>query len=386
MINGDVDEAKQVNRFPCLNHLLFVSWVIAHLYCFLFLLLLFYFVTPILASSVSPRYMFCSPLSMFTYFLRTIEGFGDYTDGLQEVISHILVPAFFAAEAPFAPYHTDLFSLPASKGGLGIPLLKEEATYQYAASLNITSPHVESIKAQDNCLRETNSNGKDQKELRSELTSAKAERLKMKIETVYEGLPEDSRKFMKQSQDKGASSWINAIPIEDEGFNLSKEEFFDSLRLRYNLPLPNLPAFCACGKAYSVSHGLECSKGGFLNRRHDNIRDLFTNLLNEVCSNVQAEPHLTNLSGEVLHYATAIRGDDARLDIKARDFWRRGQDAFFDVRVTHVNAESQRHMETSTIFHRHEQEKKRQYNQRCMDIEKGTFTPLVLGTNGGVGK
>jgi len=101
--------------------------------------------------------------------------------------------------------------------------------------------------------------------------------------------------------------------------------------------------------------------------------------------NVQAEPHLLNLSGEVLQYATAIRGDDARLDIRARGFWRSGQDALFDVRVTHVNAESQRHLSTKTIFNNHQQEKKRHYNQRCMD-QGATFTALIFGTNGGVGK
>ena len=30
-------------------------------------------------------------------------------------------------------------------------------------------------------------------------------------------------------------------------------------------------------------------------------------------------------------------------------------------------------------------QKKRKYNQRVMDIETGTFTPLAFGTNGGMG-
>ena len=50
-----------------------------------------------------------------------------------------------------------------------------------------------------------------------------------------------------------------------------------------------------------------------------------------------------------------------------------------------MNAESQRDLSTAVIFHRHQQEKKRSYNQRCMEVENGTFTPLVFGTNGGVG-
>ena len=34
----------------------------------------------------------------------------------------------------------------------------------------------------------------------------------------------------------------------------------------------------------------------------------------------------------------------------------------------------------------HETEKKRNYNARVIEIEKGTFTPLVFSTTGGMGK
>ena len=50
------------------------------------------------------------------------------------------------------------------------------------------------------------------------------------------------------------------------------------------------------------------------------------------------------------------------LDVKASDFWRRGQTAFFDVRITHVNTPSNQNKNTSTIFRQHEQAKKREYN------------------------
>ena len=183
-----------------------------------------------------------------------VEGFGDYTDGIQEIISHILVPTFFGNEAPFELHHLNLFSLPTSLGGLGIPFLKDEATQQYAASLSLTSPHVESIVAQDVELRERNCNMKTQNQLRSQLMSAKAERLKVKAVAVYEALPPDSKRFMKQSQDKGASSWVNVIPLEDEGFNVSKEELLDSLRIRLGTSttfpshrIPGLPCVtCVC--------------------------------------------------------------------------------------------------------------------------------------------
>ena len=38
---------------------------------------------------------------------------------------------------------------------------------------------------------------------------------------------------------------------------------------------------------------------------------------------------------------------------------------------------------TSTIFMEQEEEKKRKYQQRVLDVEMGSFSPLVFGTNGG---
>ena len=40
---------------------------------------------------------------------------------------------------------------------------------------------------------------------------------------------------------------------------------------------------------------------------------------------------------------------------------------------------------TSTIFKAQKEEKKRKYQQRILDVEMGSFTPLVFRTNGGMG-
>ena len=74
------------------------------------------------------------------------------------------------------------------------------------------------------------------------------------------------------------------------------------------------------------------------------------------------------------------------MDIKAKGFWRRGQTALFHVRVAHVNADSYKRLESKTVFEVHEKEKKINYIQRVLEIKHGTFTPLVFGTNGGMGK
>ena len=74
------------------------------------------------------------------------------------------------------------------------------------------------------------------------------------------------------------------------------------------------------------------------------------------------------------------------MDIKAGGFWRRGQNAFFDVRITHVNSESNKNLPVEEIFRRNEAEKKRTYLERIVEVEHVTFTPLVFGTNGGMGQ
>ena len=60
--------------------------------------------------------------------------------------------------------------------------------------------------------------------------------------------------------------------------------------------------------------------------------------------------------------------------------------AFVDVLVCHPNVVSYRDLEPQQIYRIHENEKKRLYSRRVLDIEHGTFTPLVFTTTGGMGK
>ena len=80
-----------------------------------------------------------------------------------------------------------------------------------------------------------------------------------------------------------------------------------------------------------------------------------------------------------------MTGDQARLDIFARSVWNVLERAFFDVRVFHAPAPTNATKEIPAMYLAHENEKKRSYNARVIEIEKGTFTPLVFSTTGGMG-
>ena len=50
-----------------------------------------------------------------------------------------------------------------------------------------------------------------------------------------------------------------------------------------------------------------------------------------------------------------------------------------------VNSKCYQNKTTSEVFKKQEDQKKHKHQQREFDIEVGSLTPLVLGTNGGMG-
>ena len=83
--------------------------------------------------------------------------------------------------------------------------------------------------------------------------------------------------------------------------------------------------------------------------------------------------------------SSSNQAERARLDVSAVGIWSTFERTFLDVRVVHVNSPSYMDKTPEQIYLQHEREKKRTYNHRILEIEKGTFTPLVYSTTGGMG-
>ena len=49
---------------------------------------------------------------------------------------------------------------------------------------------------------------------------------------------------------------------------------------------------------------MTCKKGGYVILRHNSLRDLFAEIFEEVCSDVQIEPPLLPLTGEKLPHGS----------------------------------------------------------------------------------
>ena len=111
-----------------------------------------------------------------------------------------------------------------------------------------------------------------------------------------------------------------------------------------------------------------CQRGGFIIQRHKKLRDLEAEMLRMVCNDKEVEPVLQEVIGETLNRGTN-KATNVHLDIHARGFWERQRSAFFDVRVCHPNADSYRDLTPKQIYKKHENEKKRRYAERLMEIE-----------------
>ena len=172
------------------------------------------------------------------------------------------------------------------------------------------------------------------------------------------------------------------IPLKELHYNLNKKEFRDAVK-RYDWEIADMPTVCTCGDQFTVDHAMICRRGGFITQRHNELRDL--ELLSTVCNDVEGEPVLQKGPGEILNDG-ANKAPDARLDTHARGFWEKQSSAFLDVRVCHPNADSYKDLRPNLnqIYRQHENEKKRKYASRVLEIEHGTFTPLVFTTTGGM--
>ena len=86
------------------------------------------------------------------------------------------------------------------------------------------------------------------------------------------------------------------------------------------------------------------------------------------------------------HMPSSNKSPEARLDISARGVWLKNQRAFFDVRVFYPNARRFKSKSLKQTYVDNEKDKKRAYNERVLQVENGTFTPLVFSVFGGMGE
>ena len=222
---------------------------------------------PNLLSKIEPQSAYSAYLGGFkgklTYYMRTIPCIKDYLAPL--IIKFI--PSITGGHICSNDERV-LLSVPARFGGLGIPLFHENAGIEFENSRKLTSSLTDLIKDQSVLY---SVNGIEQKKIKTTIKTERENTQKNVLNTLQNRLNENQVRLNSINHEKGVSSWLTSYSISDHGFDLTKQQFWDSLRLRYGWALPNMPSTCGFSAKMDVQHAMSCKRGGFVTIRHNDF-------------------------------------------------------------------------------------------------------------------
>ena len=106
-------------------------------------------------------------------------------------------------------------------------------------------------------------------------------------ELLIKELSTDVARIFRQLTEPSASNWLSCLPLEKYGFVFHKSDFRDCVRLRFGKELDHMPDKCACRAKFDINHALNCHLGGFINIRHNEIRNFIGWMISRVQNDVQ---------------------------------------------------------------------------------------------------
>ena len=168
----------------------------------------------------------------FTYFTRTL------TNTSHQSIDEVFITAPFGCN--ITKKGREIIVLPIKDGDLGIRSIAVNAENDYDASMKITTHLTETIVTQldDLSTEDVGSHTYDE--------NKGIEQQKHRCQEAV----------LQNPSQAGASSWHGALPSQKQGFNLSRGEFQDALRLRCDKQFKNLQSKCACGANFDTTHAI----------------------------------------------------------------------------------------------------------------------------------
>ena len=156
-----------------------------------------------------------------------------------------------------------------------------------------------------------------QKETSVETKHKRAHKRKVEKSKLLEKLIQKKCQFVNLAPEKGASNWLNVLPLTKRGFSLNKSEFRDGLQLKYGNEPRKLAKTCPCGHDSTITHALQSSKGEYTHLRYNEIRNTVEKFMHDVCHDVENESLLQSFQGKISENKSTTKGDKAHLDIKA---------------------------------------------------------------------
>lgn len=153
-------------------------------------------------------------MSHWTFLARTIPNISHLFCPLEEAIHQKFLPSL-TGQAIFNKQMRKLLSLPVRLGGLGISDPTKWAPLEFEASEKISAPLTALVIAQDS--RYDIDNDK-LREIKAEIHADRADQLRDQIDVLKKSMGPSVQRAMELATEKGASTWLSVLPIEEYGF------------------------------------------------------------------------------------------------------------------------------------------------------------------------
>jgi len=291
---------------------------------------------------------------------------------LQHAINSIFYLALFGGTV--SEQEIALFSLPTRFGGLGIANCVNYASLAFQSSREGSSLLVSVIMNHGHVSLADHHAHLDM--VHSNVTRCCEDQFHLVFSSVLSGMPSMTFHAVQRAVDFHTSDWLNVLPLIHHHFDLSAQQFCDALCLCYHCSMSLIPASCdGCGEDFSLTHALDCHKGGLVTQRHNEIRDALGDLAALGYSEVVREP--IECDGNEVSPALIA-------NLGVRGVWIPQAEALFDVRVANTDAASYVNHSVSAVLATAEEEKKHKYLSAAESCH-ASFTPFVVLVDGVLG-
>jgi hypothetical protein len=149
-----------------------------------------------------------------TYFIRTIPNVAELVKPIDDIINNKFLPALTERQA-ISRIDRKLIALPVKLGGLGIPIFSESCVTEFENSRFISKYLIDKIVAQDPTYVV---NAQRDREITATVRIQKEQRDKESLAEVRTTMSKAKLRANDIAQQKGASAWLTALPLKEEGF------------------------------------------------------------------------------------------------------------------------------------------------------------------------
>ena len=172
----------------------------------------------------------------FTFFLRTVLDISDYLLPIEETLKSRFIPAIIGGHI-CSDAERALLAFPVKFGGLELQNLCEVANTELLNSKEITIDLHENVITQNTDFP---IDSEKTKTIKNESKRRKISNYKIKLEELMNSMNEKMKRN-DISNETGSSNWLSVVPIREFNYVLRKQQFWDSIRIRYGWPVPGLP-------------------------------------------------------------------------------------------------------------------------------------------------